>query len=345
MKKGLLVGIIVIVVLIVIVAGFFIIKPHKLNKKTECVPEGHAIMGPFGVFNTTCCEGLREIYTDEIYDSGKCVLDVNVGHTGEEGGICSRCGDGICNPQTAETYCSCPKDCSLKNSSWLNDTIKHETNLKRVEECGYNNQTVYYFIHGCCDFFDDIYDSSGNKICGSGGFSGRGYGNCTGFNESSCKVYWLNQEQLCTYDEDCPKNYSCYNSKTCPKSPNGNICGPQEGDLRCHANCEKDSDCISPEKCINIKMARGDTNQNKNICITENMTQINKDIFNFTSLEDCKTACVKERGFEYGQCDNDEEMARVSGTNLGLCTFPGAIRCNIPGRCRCYCYGNVSSIK
>jgi len=48
----------------------------------------------------------------------------------------------------------------------------------------YYDQTVYLFSSNCCDQFNNIYDESCNYICApSGGFTGRGDGRCTDFNQ------------------------------------------------------------------------------------------------------------------------------------------------------------------
>jgi len=179
-------GIVVIIILIILIGGFFLFNSNNPNKES-CVKEGES--GNARTYSIKkCCQGLTEIKLDSPIN-GECekVMD---------GFGCTKCGDGICGK--GENYCNCPGDCKTEpnNSLWLNDMIKKESNLKMVEECNYDNKKVYYFIHGCCDFFDQVYTENGVKICSFGGFTGRGEGNCSGFDKNTCKIYLNNTGNL-----------------------------------------------------------------------------------------------------------------------------------------------------
>jgi hypothetical protein len=62
----------------------------------------------------------------------------------------------------------------------------------------YNNHTVYYVTAPCCDFFTDLYDSTG-KLMGhpDGGFTGRGDGNFADFKEKKKneKIIWTDKRK------------------------------------------------------------------------------------------------------------------------------------------------------
>mgnify|MGYP001797386713 CR=1 FL=1 len=62
----------------------------------------------------------------------------------------------------------------------------------------YNGKTVYYVTAPCCDFFTDLYDSKGKLIAHpSGGFTGRGDGQCTDFDakKTNEKIVWTDKRK------------------------------------------------------------------------------------------------------------------------------------------------------
>lgn len=64
---------------------------------------------------------------------------------------------------------------------------------RNVEAYLYNGKTVYLVTMPCCDFFNDLYDTTGKKICSpSGGLTGKGDGNCPDFAEKGkwVKLLW-----------------------------------------------------------------------------------------------------------------------------------------------------------
>lgn len=62
-----------------------------------------------------------------------------------------------------------------------------------VTQYTYNGQTVYYITAGCCDQYNELYDSNCNLLCApDGGFTGHGDGRCADFhaNKSNEKLIW-----------------------------------------------------------------------------------------------------------------------------------------------------------
>lgn len=62
-----------------------------------------------------------------------------------------------------------------------------------VWECKYQGQKVYLVSADCCDQFVTVYDACLNLLCApSGGFTGRGDGQCPDFNEKATdkKLVW-----------------------------------------------------------------------------------------------------------------------------------------------------------
>ncbi|CAF1450347.1 unnamed protein product [Rotaria sp. Silwood1] len=50
----------------------------------------------------------------------------------------------------------------------------------------YNDKTMYLLSSDCCDQFNNLYDESCNYICApSGGFTGRGDGQCMNFHQQA----------------------------------------------------------------------------------------------------------------------------------------------------------------
>ncbi|PJE81048.1 hypothetical protein COU58_04570 [Candidatus Pacearchaeota archaeon CG10_big_fil_rev_8_21_14_0_10_32_42] len=60
-----------------------------------------------------------------------------------------------------------------------------------IKKCTYNGETVYYYLAGCCDQFNDLYNEQGEKICSpNGGISGKGDGKCQDFQMINCELVW-----------------------------------------------------------------------------------------------------------------------------------------------------------
>lgn len=58
-----------------------------------------------------------------------------------------------------------------------------------VTEYSYKGRTVYLFQADCCDFLNIAYDDQCKRICApSGGFTGRGDGQCTDFDSLARKI-------------------------------------------------------------------------------------------------------------------------------------------------------------
>ena len=72
----------------------------------------------------------------------------------------------------------------------------------------------------------------------------------------------------CRADQDCDPGYICYNSQLCGPSDDGLDCGAQKGDLKCHQECQQDSDCLdSNYNCQQRIIWRGDTASAKSFCL------------------------------------------------------------------------------
>jgi hypothetical protein len=69
---------------------------------------------------------------------------------------------------------------------------KHEQ-PQNVKEYEYNGKKVYYVTMHCCDFYNELYDSSCNLLGHpDGGFTGKGDGKLPDFNEKKTKekIIW-----------------------------------------------------------------------------------------------------------------------------------------------------------
>lgn len=72
--------------------------------------------------------------------------------------------------------------------------------------------------------------------------------------------------------DSCSENETCYDSRLCSMSPNGIMCGRQEGDLRCHRECASDSDCTPRQECREATMWSGDAGTQVKMCFPRNGT-------------------------------------------------------------------------
>lgn len=70
----------------------------------------------------------------------------------------------------------------------------------------------------------------------------------------------------CISDDDCPKNYRCYNSQPCVKGETGLECGPQEGDLKCHKLCSTRLECNYLGDCKEFTIFKEDTSEKIEMC-------------------------------------------------------------------------------
>lgn len=75
-----------------------------------CVGEGGTIPGAISPdyrkhMATECCEGLEQITYYNYYDKNCSLVPI----AGAPAGVCSKCGNGIC--ESWETKCTCPEDC------------------------------------------------------------------------------------------------------------------------------------------------------------------------------------------------------------------------------------------
>ncbi len=63
--------------------------------------------------------------------------------------------------------------------------------------------------------------------------------------------------------------------------------------------------------------------------------------FNFSSVEDCKSACI-EIGYNEGDCKWPKE-AESSYINFGSCLIQNSRHCGNEGQCNCYCWYSYDS--
>jgi len=111
MKKGLLIGVVVVVVLL-IVSGIYFYFGNGTT--TNCGKQGEDIRFNEQGYPTECCSGLDNVHTsDSLSIADKCYWSGT--ETGFPGGVCSNCGDGIC--QDVESVCGCSQDCTGKGKS------------------------------------------------------------------------------------------------------------------------------------------------------------------------------------------------------------------------------------
>ncbi len=67
----------------------------------------------------------------------------------------------------------------------------------QVDEYLYNGKKVFLLTAQCCDFFNEVYDENCKKICApTGGFTGKGDGNCPEFSKEAklIKTIWKEKE-------------------------------------------------------------------------------------------------------------------------------------------------------
>lgn len=65
-----------------------------------------------------------------------------------------------------------------------------------VDEYSYNGQRVYLFSSNCCDQYNPLYDENCTFLCApSGGYTGRGDGKCSDFNEKAkhIRLVWKDE--------------------------------------------------------------------------------------------------------------------------------------------------------
>lgn len=71
------------------------------------------------------------------------------------------------------------------------------TSPVQVDEYLYKGQKVYLLTAQCCDFYNEVYDTSCVKICApTGGFTGKGDGKCPDFSEEAKLIKTIWKEKL-----------------------------------------------------------------------------------------------------------------------------------------------------
>lgn len=113
-----------------------------------CVPEGGQIPGAISPdyrkhMANECCAGLQVIPYSGLYDSN-CNQTMIVG---APSGICSRCGNGVC--ESWETKCTCPEDCNITSvniTSTTTTTLSTTSTTSTSIQC--NVTSCHNFV--CC---------------------------------------------------------------------------------------------------------------------------------------------------------------------------------------------------
>ncbi|MBS3098323.1 eight-cysteine-cluster domain-containing protein [Candidatus Woesearchaeota archaeon] len=110
----------------------------------------------------------------------------------------------------------CAQEKPTQEDKFVKDLIAKEEGeqlgtIELVEKCIYKDQTIYHLVAGCCDFFNGVYNKNSDKICSTGGLTGRGDGKCPDFFErrKNCELIWeasssqQSEEKECITDTDC----------------------------------------------------------------------------------------------------------------------------------------------
>jgi len=79
---------------------------------SDCGKEGERIRA--ADMPETCCSGLESLEGGNLDKKGECRKIPPPGGVS----ICSNCGDGICNKDTLEDKCNCPKDCKSNSDNF-----------------------------------------------------------------------------------------------------------------------------------------------------------------------------------------------------------------------------------
>ena len=123
-----------------------------------CVKEGGTIPGAISPeyrnhMPTKCCEGLKTIAYSGYFDK-KCN---RVPLAGAPSGVCSKCGNGIC--ESWETKCTCPEDCSIPTTTTTLPPIDDWIKCERINLLNWRCYSDYFKV--TCkpgNFWDNIMD-------------------------------------------------------------------------------------------------------------------------------------------------------------------------------------------
>ncbi len=114
MKRGLVGGLVVILVLVFWGLGIYFYFSGEGSDSLNCAGQGELWDAGDDSYPNSCCEGLTTVSSaggisvaDECYWKG---MD-----SGYPGGICSDCGNRIC--ESAESVCGCSEDCVGQDKS------------------------------------------------------------------------------------------------------------------------------------------------------------------------------------------------------------------------------------
>jgi len=122
MKKAWVVGIFIVIIAIILLIIFY----------PFCAGQGkwYGFTNPFTP--NECCDGLSNVHsTDSVSVADECYWTGT--ETGYPGGVCSDCGNGVC--EDVESVCGCTEDCIGKGKSSY-DTIQEFCDDGYERYCG-----------------------------------------------------------------------------------------------------------------------------------------------------------------------------------------------------------------
>lgn len=112
-KKIIILIIILILILIIGIVFIFLTKKstiknnnfiNNIESSLPCAKEGERVRASGAGFPKNCCSNLKAMY-------GYKQEDCNTPEIPGDIGICSNCGNNICEAQNNENKCNCPEDC------------------------------------------------------------------------------------------------------------------------------------------------------------------------------------------------------------------------------------------
>ncbi|KKP93823.1 MAG: hypothetical protein UR98_C0002G0062 [Parcubacteria group bacterium GW2011_GWA1_36_12] len=162
--------ILVVVALALVAAGGILVHQNQWSREkyvnisnvtTNCANEGERVRVDGQGFPAICCLNLKPMYGSDRED---CALPDMPGDIG----VCSNCGDGVCEPQNNENKCNCSQDCSgIETINWKtykNEEFEFEFNypndwMKTGEPCDWRPFCLYVIA------YNKLPDESEEGIC------------------------------------------------------------------------------------------------------------------------------------------------------------------------------------
>jgi hypothetical protein len=128
MGKGILISV-VVVILVLVIGGIYFYgfdkepitnggdEPTTNTESELCAKQGETYVFTDPNTPNQCCEGLVDVNDpDSVSVADECYWDGR--ESGFPGGVCSNCGNGIC--EEVEGVCGCPEDCVGNEKSRFN---------------------------------------------------------------------------------------------------------------------------------------------------------------------------------------------------------------------------------